>query len=63
MNNKRKKYETDMNPFWAFEFDRDNIQDSKDDDTTLSEIFDSVTLQPTFHINSIFNSELYIIIL
>ena len=46
MNNKRKKYETDMNPFWAFEFDRDNIVDSKDDDTTLAKIFDSVTLQP-----------------
>ena len=45
MNNKRKKYETDMNPFWAFEFDRDNIQDSKDDDTTIAKILDSVTLQ------------------
>ena len=46
MNNKRKKYETDMNPFWAFEFDRDKIADSKDDDTTLAEILDSVTLKP-----------------
>lgn len=30
-----------MNPFWAFEFDRDrdNIVDSKDEDTTLAKIF------------------------
>lgn len=43
---KRRKYEMDMNPFWAFEFDRDSV-DKIDDDNILAKVFDSVTLQPS----------------